>query len=156
MRAVVQRVSDARVVVVEAGEREQSEISGRIDRGLLVYLGVATADDDADARYLAEKVANLRIFEDNEGKMNLSVLDLGLPVLVVSQFTLLADVRKGRRPSWSGAAGNEHAKPLYEEFCSLLSGSGVPVQTGRFQATMRVSYTNEGPVTILLDSTKQF
>ncbi len=149
MRAVVQRVADASVTV-------EGECVGAIDRGLLIYLGVAAGDTEADADYLAEKISTLRIYPDAEERMNLSVSDLGLSVLVVSQFTLLADVRKGRRPSWSGAASNEVAKPLYEHFCSKVEGAGLRVATGRFQAVMRVAYVNEGPVTILLDSRKAF
>lgn len=149
MRAVVQRVCDASVTV-------EGEVIGAIDRGLLVYLGVAAGDAEADSDYLAEKIATLRIYPDAEERMNLSVSDLGLSVLVVSQFTLLADVRKGRRPSWSGAAPNELAKPLYEHFCARVQAAGLRVATGRFQAVMRVAYVNEGPVTILLDSRKAF
>jgi D-aminoacyl-tRNA deacylase len=149
MRAVVQRVSDATVEVA-------GETIGRARRGLLVYLGVAVGDTGADAEWLAEKAANLRIFEDDGGTMNLSVLDVGGEALVISQFTLLADARKGRRPSYSDAASPSDAKPLYEGFVELLRAQGLPVQTGLFQAEMRVSYVNEGPVTILLDSRKSF
>jgi D-tyrosyl-tRNA(Tyr) deacylase len=145
MRAVVQRVSEARV---EAGEKT----IGAIDCGLLVYLGVGSGDGDQDAVWLADKVANLRIFTDGEDKMNLSLLDTGGSALVVSQFTLFADARKGRRPSYSDAAPPEQAKRLYERFVELLRGHVPRVETGEFQAVMRVAYVNEGPVTILLDS----
>lgn len=153
MRAVVQRVSDASITKVLGGEEL---LCGSIARGLLVYCGVEQGDTEADARYLADKVANLRIFMDNEEKMNLSVLDMGGDVLVVSQFTLLADARKGRRPSYSGAAAPEEARRLYELFCDLLRAQSLHVQTGMFQEIMRVRSTNEGPVTILLDSRKLF
>jgi D-aminoacyl-tRNA deacylase len=153
VRAVVQRCSNARVTI----EAEGIEVTtGGLDKGLLVYLGVGRDDGEADSAYLADKVANLRIFMDQDEKMNLSVLDLGFGVLVVSQFTLYADARKGRRPSYSDAAGNDAAQPLYEDFCSRLRALGLPVATGRFGAIMRVSYVNEGPITILLDSKKQF
>jgi len=129
---------------------------GKADFGLLIYLGVAVGDDDSDARRLAEKIANLRIFEDVEGKMNRSVVDEGGSALVVSQFTLMADARKGRRPSYSAAASPETAKPLYERFVESLRCYVGHVETGIFQAEMRVSYVNEGPITILLDSKKAF
>jgi D-aminoacyl-tRNA deacylase len=149
MRAVVQRVSGASVSV-------DSEIVGRADKGILVYLGVASGDTEADASYLADKAANLRIFEDAEGKMNRSVHEEGGAALVISQFTLLADARKGRRPSYSEAAAPEAAKALYLRFVELLRSYLPSVETGIFQAEMRVSYVNEGPVTILLDSKKAF
>lgn len=149
MRAVVQRVSGASVSVA-------GEVVGRAERGLLVYLGVAQGDGEGDAAYLAEKIANLRIFEDQEEKMNLSVLDVGGSILAISQFTLLADARKGRRPSYSDAAAPEEARDLFDRFVRALAAQGVPVQTGIFQASMRVAYTNEGPVTILLDSRRLF
>jgi D-aminoacyl-tRNA deacylase len=149
MRAVVQRVTDARVDVA-------GQTIGRADTGILVYLGVATGDTAEDAAWMAEKAANLRIFEDAEGKMNRSVIDMGGSALVISQFTLLADARKGRRPSYSNAAVPELACPLYESFVELLREQGLSVATGRFQAQMRVAYVNEGPVTILLDSRKAF
>ena len=153
MRAVVQRCSNARVAV----EVEGTEVvTGSLEKGLLIYLGVGLEDGIADSAYLAEKVANLRIFPDREGKMNLSALDLGLGAIVVSQFTLYADTRKGRRPSYSGAAGNEAALALYEDFCDQLRKLGMAVSTGRFGAIMRVGYVNEGPITILLDSKKLF
>ncbi len=149
MRAVVQRVSGARV---EAG----GETVGSAEKGLLVYLGVAREDGEDDAAWLADKVAGLRIFEDAEGAMNRSVTEAGGSALVVSQFTLLADARKGRRPSYSEAAAPEVAAPLYERFVKLLRERVGRVETGTFRAMMRVSYTNEGPVTILLDSKKAF
>ena len=153
MRAVVQRVSNASVSV----DRENLQtVMGHIDSGVLVYLGVAQADTVDDAKYLAEKTANLRIFMDTDQKMNLSVLDLGYQALVISQFTLLADARKGRRPSFSEAAPNDKAYSLYDAFCDELKQKGVAVQRGVFGAIMRVSYTNEGPITILLDSKKLF
>jgi D-aminoacyl-tRNA deacylase len=149
VRAVVQRVSSANV---EVG----GEIAGRAERGILVYLGVAEGDAEPDAAWLAEKVANMRIFEDEAGAMNRSLIDEGGDALVISQFTLLADARKVRRPSYSGAAAPEAARPLYERFVELLRGRVRRVETGVFQASMRVSYVNEGPVTILLDSKKIF
>ncbi len=149
MRMVLQRVEDARVTV-------EGRSVGAITRGILVYLGVGRDDEATDAAWLAEKAANLRIFEDAEGKMNRSVLDEGGAALVISQFTLYADARKGRRPSYSDAAPPELAKALYERFVECLRGEGLRVETGEFQAEMRVSYTNLGPVTILLDSKRQF
>jgi D-tyrosyl-tRNA(Tyr) deacylase len=131
-------------------------VTGKIDRGLLVYLGVAQGDTEEDARYLAEKIAALRIFDDAEGKMNLSVQDVRGGVLAVSQFTLLADARKGRRPSYSGAADPTAAKALYEYFMEQIKGQGLPCESGVFQTRMKVAYTNDGPVTILLDSKKNF
>jgi D-tyrosyl-tRNA(Tyr) deacylase len=149
MRAVVQRVSEARVSVGQ-------ETVGEIGRGLLVLLGVGEGDQESDAHYLAEKVAGLRIFEDAEGKMNLSVGDVGGSVLVVSQFTLYGDCRKGRRPSFTDAAPPERADDLYQVFARRLSDLGVPTATGRFQAKMAVSLTNDGPVTMLLDTGRAF
>ena len=161
MRAVVQRVSDASVTYIEVSRRygvfsKEEQLCGRIARGILVYIGIGEDDTEKDAEYLADKVANLRIFMDEQDKMNLSVLDLGYEALVLSQFTLLADARKGRRPSYSQAAEPAHAKALYDFFCEKLRGFGVHVQTGKFQSVMRVRYINEGPVTILLDSKKAF
>jgi D-aminoacyl-tRNA deacylase len=149
VRGVVQRVRECSVTVDE-------RIVGSIRRGLLVYVGVASDDEEADATYLADKVARLRIFEDEAGKMNKSVLDLELEALVVSQFTLCADTRKGRRPSYNNAAPPEKAVPLYEQFIGALRSVGLRVAQGEFQARMDVTYVNEGPVTILLDSKKQF
>jgi len=145
VRVVIQRV--ARSAVTVAGE----EVA-RTGTGLLVLLGVAQGDSSEDARRLAGKVAGLRIFEDDAGKMNLSVADVGGGVLVVSQFTLLADCRKGRRPSFTGAAPPAEAEALYQTFVEELRRRALPVVTGRFQAHMQVSLTNDGPVTILLDS----
>ncbi|MCE5256289.1 MAG: D-tyrosyl-tRNA(Tyr) deacylase [Spirochaetaceae bacterium] len=153
MRAVVQRVSGASVTVNENG---CAVTVGQIDQGILIYLGVGLDDDLKDVAYLADKAANLRIFMDSEEKMNLSACDLEYPALVVSQFTLYADARKGRRPSFSGAAGNEAALGLYESFCRNLSEKGIHVERGAFGRIMKVAYTNEGPITILLDSKKQF
>src|SRR3954467_9175456 len=149
MRAVVQRVSRASVTV-------ENVVVGQIDRGLLVLLGVTHADTEAAADYLAEKTAGLRIFEDDAGKMNLSVKDIGGAVLAVSQFTLYGDVRKGKRPSFDDAARPEQARQLYEHFVSKLRGLGPKVETGRFQEMMQVELVNDGPVTILLDSGKNF
>jgi D-tyrosyl-tRNA(Tyr) deacylase len=149
MRAVVQRVRNASVEV-------SGEIVANIGNGLLVLIGVGQDDDRADADYLAEKIINLRIFTDADGKMNHSILETGGSAIVVSQFTLYGDVRRGRRPSYSDAASPEKGKELYEYFVNRVRTSGVEVETGIFQATMLVSLTNEGPVTILLDSKKQF
>lgn len=149
MRAVVQRVSSATVTVAR-------EVVGQVERGLLILLGVAADDTDADLVWLAEKVAGLRLFEDAAGKMNLSVQEVGGSVLVVSQFTLYGDCRKGKRPSFIQAAPPELAQRLYEQFVVELKGHEIPVQTGRFQAQMEVSLVNQGPVTLLLDSRKLF
>jgi len=149
MRAVVQRVTEARVEV--AGERV-----GEIGAGLLVLLGVARDDTRDDADYLADKTVNLRVFDDHEGKMNRSLSESGGAILVVSQFTLYGDVRRGRRPSYSDAAEPEKANQLYEYFVERVRSFGVQVETGIFQAMMKVSLTNDGPVTILLDSRKAF
>jgi len=149
MRAVVQRVSRASVEV-------DSTIVGDIGAGVLVLLGVASSDTPNDAEYLAEKVANLRIFPDSEGKMNRSVAEAGGSALVVSQFTLYGDVRKGRRPSYSDAAPPEKANELYQYFVERLKATGLRVATGTFQAMMQVSLVNDGPVTILLDSGRAF
>jgi D-tyrosyl-tRNA(Tyr) deacylase len=132
------------------------EITGRIGAGLLVLLGVRSGDTEKDANYLAEKVANLRIFADGDDKMNLSVKDIAGEVLVVSQFTLYGDCRKGRRPSYNDAAPPEVAERLYEYFVNRLKEQGLPVATGRFQAMMAVKLVNDGPVTILVDSEKIF
>lgn len=132
------------------------EIVGKIERGLLVLLGVTHADTEASADYLAEKIAGLRIFEDDAGKMNLSVVDVGGAVLAVSQFTLYGDVRKGKRPSFDDAARPEQARKLYEHFVQRVRAVGVPCETGVFQAMMHVELVNDGPVTILLDSEKTF
>lgn len=149
MRAVVQRVSRARVTV-------EGRVTGEIGAGLMVLLGVGRDDTSAVVSTIAEKVANLRIFEDNQGKMNLSLLDTKGAVLVVSQFTLYGDARGQRRPSFISAAPPEKAKSLYEEFTLAMQGLGVNVATGIFQTMMSVELVNEGPVTILLDSDKMF
>lgn len=145
MRAVVQRVCRAAVVI-------DSATVAAIERGLVVLLGVAAADTPADARWLAEKLAGLRIFNDEAGKMNRSVADVDGAVLVVSQFTLFGDCRKGRRPSFLAAAPPEMAVPLYEAFVNVLRSLGLPVETGRFGAMMQVELVNEGPVTLILDT----
>ena len=149
MRAVVQRVSRARVSV-------DGQTSGEIGLGLLVLLGVGAGDARTDADYLAEKTIGLRIFEDNDGKMNLSVAEVGGALLVVSQFTLFGDARRGKRPSFDAAAPPVQARELYEYFVERVRGAGLRCETGRFQETMRVESVNEGPVTILLDSAKVF
>lgn len=149
MRAVVQRVSAASVVIEDKAVAE-------IGRGLMVLLGVAEDDTASDAQYLAEKIANLRVFMDDEGKMNLSVAEIGGSVLVVSNFTLLGDCRKGRRPGFSHAAPPEAAEKLYQEFADNLATFGLPVKTGVFKAYMTVNINNDGPVTLLLDSKRQF
>jgi D-aminoacyl-tRNA deacylase len=149
MRAVVQRVSRASVTVAD-------EVVGEIGLGLLVLLGVGTGDSRADAEYLADKIAGLRIFEDAGGKMNLSLTEVGGAVLAVSQFTLYGDVRRGKRPSFDGAAAPQVARELYEYFVERIRGAGLRCETGRFQETMRVELVNEGPVTVLLDSGKGF
>jgi D-tyrosyl-tRNA(Tyr) deacylase len=149
MRAVVQRVSRARVSV-------NSEITGEIGIGLLVLLGVGQGDTEADAAYLAEKISGLRIFEDDQGKMNRSVADTRGCVLAVSQFTLYGDARRGKRPSFDAAAASEKARELYEFFVQRIRDAGLRCETGRFQATMQVELVNDGPVTILLDSGKDF
>jgi D-aminoacyl-tRNA deacylase len=149
MRTVVQRVGRARVTVGE-------EIAGAIERGLLVLLGVGSGDTRAEADYLAEKIVGLRIFEDDGGKMNLSVAQVGGAVLVVSQFTLYGDARRGKRPSFDGAAAPQEARALYEYFVGKIRATGLRCETGRFQETMQVELVNDGPVTILLDSAKGF
>jgi D-tyrosyl-tRNA(Tyr) deacylase len=153
MRAVVQRVSRARVSVDGQTARETA---GEIGLGLLVLLGVGAGDARSDADYLAEKTIGLRIFEDNDGKMNLSVAEVGGALLVVSQFTLFGDARRGKRPSFEAAAPPVQARELYEYFVERVRGAGLRCETGRFQETMRVELVNEGPVTILLDSAKVF
>lgn len=149
MRAVVQRVSRASVTV-------DGTTVGSIDHGLLVLLGVSITDSESDADYLADKIAGLRIFEDKEGKMNLSVADAGGGVLAVSQFTLYGDVRRGKRPSFDDAARPEQARKLYEYFVEKIRAAGLRCETGQFQAMMQVELVNEGPVTIMLDSAKAF
>jgi D-tyrosyl-tRNA(Tyr) deacylase len=149
MRAVVQGVSSASVMV-------EGRVVGEIGRGLLVLLGVAASDTTADADYLAEKIAGLRIFEDGDGKMNRNVTKAGGAVLAVSQFTLYGDVRRGKRPSFDEAARPERARELYEHFVAQMRQRGLRCETGQFQAMMSVALVNEGPVTILLDSSKAF
>jgi D-aminoacyl-tRNA deacylase len=149
MRAVVQRVSRASVTI-------RGEVVGQIGPGLLVLLGVGQGDTEADAAYLAEKVCGLRIFEDDQGKMNRSVQDAGGSVLAVSQFTLYGDARKGKRPSFDAAARPELARELYELFVERIRATGLRCETGRFQEMMQVELVNDGPVTILLDSGKEF
>lgn len=145
MRACIQRVNSARVVVA-------GETVGEIGRGLLVLLGVAAADDDADLRWLVDKVVGLRVFEDAEGKMNLALAEVAGELLVVSQFTLLGDCRKGRRPSFTAAAPPEMAERTYEQFVADARAQGVRVATGRFRAHMQVELVNDGPVTLVIDS----
>jgi D-aminoacyl-tRNA deacylase len=149
MRAIIQRVKEARVEV-------NGETVGRIGEGILVLLGAGKDDTSSDADYLVDKILALRIFEDGEGKMNLSVTDTGGSLLVVSQFTLYGDCRKGRRPSFDKAASPETAEALYEEFVSKLRARGAHVETGRFREMMDVHLVNWGPVTLMLDSRKEF
>lgn len=156
MRAVVQRVSSASVAVPDP---PTSRDVARIGQGLLVFVGVERGDGPDDVRYIAGKIRDLRIFEDPtaaDRHMNRSVADVGGAVLVVSQFTLAGDCRKGRRPSFDGAASPEVARPMYEDVVRELKSTGLMVETGEFQAAMRVSVVNEGPVTLLIDSRKQF
>ena len=149
MRAVVQRVARARVTV-------EDEVVGEVKQGLVVLLGVARDDSEADVEYLAAKIVSLRIFDDEAGKMNLSVKDIDGGLLVISQFTLYGDVRRGLRPSWIDAAAPEVAKPLYEFFIKQARRQLTEVASGSFRSMMQVELVNDGPVTILLDSRKQF
>lgn len=149
MRAVIQRVSRASVTV-------QKQVAGKIDLGLLVLIAVGSADTEADADYLADKIIGLRVFEDDMGKMNLNLAEVGGSVLAVSQFTLYGDVRRGRRPSFDAAAPPETARALYQYFVERVRASGLRCETGRFQETMQLELVNDGPVTILLDSSKVF
>ncbi|QDT98273.1 D-aminoacyl-tRNA deacylase [Gimesia aquarii] len=149
MRAVVQRVSRASVTV-------NNEITGQIEQGFLVLLGVEQDDTQDDVIYLAQKTVGLRVFEDDAGKMNLALSDVNAKMLVVSQFTLLGDCRKGRRPSFVNAARPEQADELYQSFVAEVKGHGIEVATGRFQEHMDVELVNDGPITLLLDSKKQF
>jgi D-tyrosyl-tRNA(Tyr) deacylase len=149
MRAVIQRVTRAKV---EVGE----ETVGNIGAGFLVLLGVRKDDSAADVDYIADKMVNLRIFEDTEGRLNLSLLETGGEALIVSQFTLYGDARKGRRPGFSDAAGGDAARELYESVCEKVAQTGVKVERGRFAADMQVSLVNDGPVTLLLDSRREF
>ena len=145
MRALVQRVARASVTVAE-------EAVGRIEQGLVVLLGVGRGDEEEDARYVVDKVVNLRIFDDEAGRFNLSALDVGAQLLIVSQFTLYADTRKGRRPSFLDAAPPQEAEALLQKTVELFGETGLKVETGRFQQRMQVSLQNDGPVTILIDS----
>jgi D-tyrosyl-tRNA(Tyr) deacylase len=149
VRAVVQRVSAASVTV-------GGDIVGSIERGLLVLLGVACGDTDADLAYIVDKIAGLRVFPDAQGRMNVDVREAAGALLVVSQFTLAGDCRKGRRPSWDGAARPEEARAWYERALEAWRGLGLPVQAGVFQADMQVALVNDGPVTLLLDSRRAF
>ena len=149
MRAVIQRVKSAHVAV-------EQQIVGAIGPGLMVLLGVGKEDKETDAKYLAEKIANLRIFSDEQDKLNLSVLDKGYEILAISQFTLYGDCRKGRRPGFSDAMNPTDADILYKKFVAYLEEMGLKVATGQFQADMDVELINQGPVTILLDSKKMF
>lgn len=149
MRAVVQRVESSQVVV-------NQEVVGRINRGLTVLLGVEDGDTIEDARYMADKIVNLRIFEDNDDKMNLSLMDIKGELLAISQFTLLGDCRKGRRPNFMAAARPVSASELYKIFIDSCREMGVKVETGIFQAHMMVEINNDGPVTVLVDSRKMF
>lgn len=149
MRAVVQRVKSSSVTV-------EDKVTGQIDRGLMVLVGVEDGDLEKDAGYIADKVTGLRIFEDENGKMNLSVKDIGGKVLAVSQFTLLGDVRKGKRPSFTKAARPEEARELYMKVIEKIKEQGIDVEEGIFQAEMMVEIHNDGPVTILLDSNRNF
>jgi D-tyrosyl-tRNA(Tyr) deacylase len=145
MRVVVQRSKEAEV-------RVEGKIVGHIDQGLMLLVGVTHEDTELDAKYLADKVAGLRIFEDDQGKMNLSVLEVGGQILSVSQFTLYGDCRKGKRPNFMSAAKPDLAQPLYDRFNAMLSELGLQVETGRFGEMMNVSFTNWGPVTLIIDS----
>jgi D-tyrosyl-tRNA(Tyr) deacylase len=149
VKALLQRVSAASVSVA-------GEVVGRIGRGAVVFVGVASGDSERDARYLAQRTVNLRLFSDQAGKFNLSALDIGGELLIVSQFTLLADTRKGRRPSFTDAAPPAQAEQLFELFVDEAKASGLKVETGRFQQHMQVEIHNDGPVTIMLDSREKF
>src|SRR5262245_19438905 len=149
MRAVIQRVSQARVDV-------DGSTVGEIGAGLVVLVGVGAGDGAEDADYLSDKIANLRVFADDDGRMSRSVIETSGSILIVSQFTLYGDVRRGRRPSYSDAAAPDMAKSLYEHFVGRMRSTGIRVETGVFQAMMEVSLTNDGPVTVLIDSKKQF
>lgn len=149
MRCVIQRVTEASVSV-------DGECLGKIDKGFMILIGVSVDDTEQDLRYMAEKVPNLRVFEDEQGKMNLSLKDVGGAILAISQFTLYGDARGGRRPSFITAARPEKANPYYEQLVAAWRDQGIHVETGRFGADMKVALVNDGPVTILMDSTKAF
>lgn len=149
MRAVIQRVSRASVTV-------DGQITGQIGQGLLVFLGVGKEDGQADIKFLADKITNLRIFGDTDGKMNHSIKDISGGVLLISQFTLFGDCRKGRRPDFTAAGDPENAKTLYEQMIAAIQAKGIPVETGVFAAHMDIDSLNDGPVTLLLDSRKSF
>jgi D-tyrosyl-tRNA(Tyr) deacylase len=149
MRAVIQRAGHSSVEV-------NDQVIGEIYKGLVVFLGVGVDDEEEDCSYLADKISGLRIFEDSSGKMNLSIKDTGGEILCISQFTLYGDCRKGRRPSFIAAAAPEKAAFLYDKLCHMLRNKGLKVETGQFQAKMKVTVDNDGPVTILLDSKKHF
>ncbi|KNY28111.1 D-aminoacyl-tRNA deacylase [Pseudobacteroides cellulosolvens] len=149
MRGVVQRVKKASVTV-------DGELMGKIDKGLLVFLGIGNEDDEKDIQYLADKIINLRIFEDSNEKMNESLLDQKGELLIVSQFTLYGDCRKGKRPSFDKAARPKDAEMLYERFVEYCKSYGIKVETGKFQAMMDVNLINDGPVTLLIDSKREF
>ena len=149
MRAVVQRAAKAKVTV-------EGMITGEIGRGLVILLGIGLDDNDRDIEYLADKIVNLRIFEDENDKMNISLMDIGGQLLVVSQFTLFGDCRKGKRPSYDKAARPEAAEVLYERFVERCRSMRVKTETGKFQAMMQVELQNDGPVTLILDSRKEF
>jgi D-tyrosyl-tRNA(Tyr) deacylase len=149
MRAVIQRVGRASVSI-------GGDVVGRIDAGLLVYLGVGRGDADADADYIAQKVRHLRVFQDENGRMNRDVVEAGGAVLVISNFTLYGDARKGRRPDYTSAADPERAADLYDKACQSIRGLGVRVETGRFRETMHVEAVNDGPINVLLDSKRAF
>jgi len=149
MRAVVQRVSRASVTVAE-------QITGQIDRGLVVLLGIKQGDSSSDVSWLAEKIVNLRIFDDQQGKMNLSLADIAGEMLIISQFTLFGDCRKGRRPGFSSAAQPDLAEPLYRQFIESVGQLGIQTAAGIFRAEMALELINDGPVTLLLDSEKTF
>jgi len=149
MRAVVQRVTRAQVAV-------NGEVTGRIGRGLVVLLGVGNADTESDADYMADKIVGLRVFDDDNGKMNLAVSDIRGEILVVSQFTLYGDVRRGKRPSFDAAAAPQRAHELYEYFLKRIRATDLVCETGRFQEMMQVELVNDGPVTVLLDSARTF
>ena len=149
MRTVIQRVSRAQVSI-------EGKIKGSIGKGLVVFVGIAAEDSQKDLQWLAEKIVHLRIFEDNSGKMNTSLTDIKGEVLIISQFTLYGDCRKGRRPGFSGAAPPLKAEPYYQQFVEEVKSKGIQVATGTFQADMQVELINDGPVTLLLDSEKKF